>query len=114
MTRATTLLWIKGNSTIVTRATAPSQQQQGHLLIDNGNNTIIMRATIAIATMAKTLAHQWQQCHCNKGNNTSSAMSNKGNDTSLTTAKTPAHQRWQQLNCDNSNHCHCSMTMMPA
>jgi hypothetical protein len=31
--------------------------------------TMKMRATIAITMMAKTPAHQWQQCHHNKSNN---------------------------------------------
>jgi hypothetical protein len=42
---------IKGNNAIVTRATAPAQGQQGCLHIVNSDNTIVMRATIAIATM---------------------------------------------------------------
>jgi hypothetical protein len=53
--RATTPLRIKDNNAIVTRATTPSHQWQGHLCIDNGNNAIIIKAKIAIATMAKTL-----------------------------------------------------------
>jgi hypothetical protein len=48
---------IKGNNAIVTRAIAPAQQQQGRLHIDNGNNAIVMRVTIAIATTAKMPAH---------------------------------------------------------
>jgi hypothetical protein len=43
-----------------------------------------MKATIAIATMAKMPVHQWQQCHCNEGNNAIAVM-----------ARTPAHQ-WLQ------------------
>jgi hypothetical protein len=35
-----------------------AQQWQRRLCINDGNNTIMMRATIAIATMAKTPAHQ--------------------------------------------------------
>jgi hypothetical protein len=38
----------------------PAQQWQGCLHIHNGNDAIVMRATIAIATMAKMPAHQWQ------------------------------------------------------
>jgi hypothetical protein len=53
--RATTPLRIKGNNAIVMRETTPSQQQQGRLCIDNGNDAIVIRANIAIATMAKTL-----------------------------------------------------------
>ncbi len=67
--RATTLSRIKGNKAIVTRATMSSWQQQGCLHINNSNNTIITRATIAIATTAKRPAHQQQQHHCNKGKN---------------------------------------------
>ncbi len=33
----------------------PSIRWQGCLPIDNSNNTMVMRATIAIATMAKSL-----------------------------------------------------------
>jgi hypothetical protein len=39
-----------------------------------------MRTIISIATMEKTPAHQWQQRHCNEGNNTSLMASNKGDD----------------------------------
>jgi hypothetical protein len=53
--RATTPLRIKGNNAIVTRETTPSRHQQGRLCIDNGNDAIIIRAKIAIGTMAKTL-----------------------------------------------------------
>ncbi len=56
-TRATTPLQIKGNNAIVTRAMMPAQLWQGHLHINNGNNAIVMRATIAIATTAKTPVH---------------------------------------------------------
>jgi hypothetical protein len=52
-------LWIKGNDAIVTRATMPAQQQQGRLRIDNGNDTIVIRVTVAMATTAKTPAQQW-------------------------------------------------------
>jgi hypothetical protein len=57
MTRATTPSQIRGNNAIVMRAFMPAWQQQGCLHIDNGNKAIVMRATIAMATMAKTLAH---------------------------------------------------------
>jgi hypothetical protein len=40
-----------------------------------------MKATIAITIMAKMPAHQWQQCHHDKGNNVIPM-----------TATTPAHQ----------------------
>ncbi len=58
-TRATTPSQIKGNNTIVPRATTPAWQRQGCLCINNGNDPIVMRATIAITTIAKTPAHQW-------------------------------------------------------
>jgi hypothetical protein len=45
----------KGNNASLTTA-------ETHLPIDNGNDAIVMRATIAIATMAKMPAHQRQQC----------------------------------------------------
>ncbi len=45
----------KGNDAIVTRANAPSPQWQGRLCINNGDDAIVIRAKIAIATMAKTL-----------------------------------------------------------
>jgi hypothetical protein len=54
-TRATMLLWIKGDNAIVMRATMPSIRWQGCLPINNGNNTIVMRVTIAFATVATTL-----------------------------------------------------------
>jgi hypothetical protein len=53
--RATTPLQIKGNDAIVTRVMTPSQQRQGSLCINNGDNVIVIRAKITIATMAKTL-----------------------------------------------------------
>jgi hypothetical protein len=54
-TRAIMPLLIKGNNTIVMRATTPSQQWQGCLRINNSDDAIVMRVTIAIATIAKTL-----------------------------------------------------------
>jgi hypothetical protein len=94
-TRATTPLEIKGDSAIVTRATMLAWQWQGRLRIDNGHDAIIMRATIAIATMAKMPSHQWQWCHHNNSNNASSTTSNKVNNTSSTMAEMPAHWRQQ-------------------
>jgi hypothetical protein len=55
MMRVTMLLRVKGNNAIVMRAMTPSIQWQGCLPINNSNDTIVMRATIAIGTMAKTL-----------------------------------------------------------
>jgi hypothetical protein len=89
--RETMPLWIKGDNAIVTRAMLLAQQQQGCLRIDNGNNAMVMRATIAIATMAKMPAHQQQQCHHNKGNNASSTTSDKGNNAISTNAEMSAH-----------------------
>jgi hypothetical protein len=105
--RATTPPQIKGNDAIVTRATTPAQQWQGRLCINNGNNAIVMRATITITTMAKTPAHWRQQCHHNKGNNASLTTSNKGDDPSLTMVETLAHRQRQQRHCDKSTNCHC-------
>jgi hypothetical protein len=76
--------WIKGNNTIVTMATMPAWWWQGRLRINNGNNTIVMRVTIAMATMAKMPAHWRQQCHHNEGNNASLTICIKGDDASLT------------------------------
>jgi hypothetical protein len=72
-----------------------AQQRQRCLRIYDGNNTIMTRATIAIATMAKTPAHQWQQCHHDKGNNASFTTRNEDNNASLTMVEMPAHQRRQ-------------------
>jgi hypothetical protein len=106
-TRATTPSQIKGNNTIVPRATTPAWQRQGCLCINNGNDPIVMRATIAITTIAKTPAHQWWQRHHDKEHDTSSMASNKGNITSLIMAETPAHWQQQWCHCDESNNCHC-------
>ncbi len=106
-TRATSPSQIKGNNAIVTREITPAWGWQGCLNINNGNNTIIMMAKIAIAATPKTPAYWWQGCHHDKGNNASSTMSNKGNDASLTMAEMPAHQWWQWRHCDKSNNCHC-------
>ncbi len=91
VTRATKLSWIKGNNAIVTRATMPAQQWQGRLRINNSNDTIVMRATIAIAMTAKMPVQLWQRHHHDKGGNASSTTSNEGNGASLTTAETPAY-----------------------
>jgi hypothetical protein len=90
--------------------------------INNGNNVIVMGVTIAIVILAKMPAHQWQWCHCNKGNNASLTTSNEGNDASLIMAETPAHQQWQGRQRDESNNCCCnnskdvctSMATMPS
>jgi hypothetical protein len=67
-------------------ATTPlfrGQQRQlnDYASLTAGRGAIATRAIIAIATMAKTPVHQWQQCHCNKGNNAIVMM-----------ASIPAHQ----------------------
>jgi hypothetical protein len=60
------------------------QQRQRRLRIDDGNNAIVTR-TISIATMAKMLVNQRQQCHNNKGNNASLTASNKGDSACMHT-----------------------------
>jgi hypothetical protein len=84
----------------LTAAETPSQQGQQlplqwrqRCLHINGNNA--SRATITIATMVKTPAHQRQQCHHDKGKDASFTTSNESNDNNLTTAETPAHHRRQ-------------------
>jgi hypothetical protein len=52
---------IKGNEATVTRAMTPAQQQQGCLRINNCDNTIMMRATIAIVMTEKTPVHRRQR-----------------------------------------------------
>jgi hypothetical protein len=74
---------------------ASSTKQWRCLRIDDSNNAIVTRATNAIATTAKTPAHQQQQHHHNKGNNASLTTSNKGNNASLIRAEMPLHQRRQ-------------------
>jgi hypothetical protein len=59
------------------------------------NSTMPSRASITIATIMKTPAHQQQLCHHHEGNNASFTVSNESNDDKSTTAKTPAHQRQQ-------------------
>jgi hypothetical protein len=66
-------LHIDGINAIAMRATVPAQgqatrammlvqQQQRRLRINNGNSTIVTRAKIAIATIAKMPAHRQIQC----------------------------------------------------
>jgi hypothetical protein len=104
--RETTPLRIKGDGVIVTRATTPALWLQGCLSIGNSNNAIVMRATIAIATTTKTPAHWQQQCHHNKGNNTSSTTSNEGIDAILTMVETAEHWQRQRHHCDKSDNRH--------
>jgi hypothetical protein len=78
--RATTPLRIKGNGAIVPQQRRSSsmmaatpllqgQRCQNHdYNLDYGKDTITTRVTIAIAMIAKTPAHQRQQCHRYKGN----------------------------------------------
>ncbi len=89
VTRATMKAW-QG----ATRTTTLAQQWQRCLRINDNKDAIVTRETIAIATMAKTPAH-WCQQHHHNNYGTSLVMSNKGNNASLMTAKTPAHQ-WGQ------------------
>ncbi len=86
-------LRINGNNTILTGATMPSWWWQGRLHIDDENNAIETRATMP--------AWGWQQCHCNESNNAVADQGQqhhcyKGNNTSLTMARLPAHQQWQR------------------
>jgi hypothetical protein len=67
------------------RTTMLALQWRRRLRIDNGNNAIVTRATITIATTAKPPAHWRQQCHHDKGNNAS-----------LTTSLVSC---WNQCNC---------------
>ncbi len=60
-----------------------------------------MRATITIATTAKTPLHQRQQHHCNKGNNAITM-----------TARTPAHWWWWQCHCNKGNNASLRMGTM--
>ncbi len=53
------------------------------------------RVSITIATTVKMPAHQRQQCHHNKDDNTSFTTSNESNDNNLTTTEMSAHQQWQ-------------------
>jgi hypothetical protein len=76
------------------RAMSLAQQWQRCLRINNGDNAIVTKATIAITTMAKMPVHQQQQQHHhNKGNNAGLTTSNEGNNTSLTMTEVPAHQQ---------------------
>jgi hypothetical protein len=68
----------------------PSRQQQGRLRINNGNDTIIMRATIASASMAKTL--------CINGNNAISIKALTPAQQQATRA-TALAQQWQRHTC---------------
>ncbi len=91
---------------------ASSRTAETRLCIDNGNNAIMTRVTIAIRTMAKTPPHrqqwcqldnkQWgqqhgwsQQNHCNKGSGASlktatTPLQIKGNNAIVTRATMPA------------------------
>jgi hypothetical protein len=82
-------------------------QQRRHR--DKGNNrhrndgkdactstaTTPSRASITIATMVKTPAHQRQRCHHDEGDDASFTTSDESNDDNSTTAETPAYQGWQ-------------------
>jgi hypothetical protein len=89
-TRATTTLLIKGNNAINTRTMMPSWQWQERLRIDNSNNAIVMSATIAIATMAKTL--------CIDGNNAIATwMTTPAQQQAIRATTLP--QQWQRHAC---------------
>jgi hypothetical protein len=89
-------LRIDSNNAIMTRVTTPDQQQATRvtmlvrqwwrpLHINDGNDTIVTKAAIAIATMAKAPAHQQQQQHHNEGNDASLTTSNKGDNACVCT-----------------------------
>ncbi len=101
----------------VTRATMLAWQQRRCLCINDGNNAIVTRAIIAIATAAKMPAHcrrqrqldnewqgqwhwWWQQCHSDKGNNIIWRMA--------AMQETPAH--WQQQHHHNKGNNTSSIT----
>ncbi len=97
-------LRIDGNYAITTRAPTPAQwqatrgatlvwQRRRCLHINNGDDAIKTRATLAIATTAKMPAHWQQQHHHNEGNNTSLTMSNKGDNACVRT-HTNEHIIW--------------------
>jgi hypothetical protein len=54
-----------------------------------------LRASITIATLVKTPAHQRQQCHQDKGDDASFMVSNERNNDILMMAETPVHQQRQ-------------------
>jgi hypothetical protein len=99
---------IMGKDAIVTRALTPAWWQKGLLRINNGNDAIIMRATIAIAMTAMTPVHWRWWHHHDKSNDTSLMTSNEGDDASLTTAEIPAHRQQQWRHHDKSNNRHCN------
>jgi hypothetical protein len=106
-------LCINSNNAIATRATMPLQWQQGHLRIDDDNDTILTRA--------RTPTWGWQKCHSNKDNN---AIPDQGwqhhcyevNNARSTMERMPAHQQWQQChhhegNNHNRNNCKDTCTL---
>ncbi len=98
-------LRINGNNAIATRATMPSQLWQGSLHIDDDNGVI--------ATRAMTPAWGRLQCRHNKGNNSIADQGQqrhcyKGNNTSSTTARSPAYPQWQRNHCHESNIHNCN------
>ncbi len=114
-------LLIDGNNAIKTRTTMPAwwqatratmlaQQWRRPQRINDSNNTIVTRATIAIVTTAKTPAHWRHQCHHNKSNNASLMTRNEGDNASLTMAEMPVHQQWQWCHHDNGKDS-CTLTM---
>jgi hypothetical protein len=103
-----------GNASLTTTKgnNASSTIAETCLCINNSNNTIVMRVTIAIATMAKMPVHWWQQHqlankqlrwwhwwwqqhHCNKGK-----------DASLRKATRPSQQGHNTIT-DQGQQCHC-------
>ncbi len=84
-----------------TRATTLAWQWWRCLRINNSDDAIVTRVTIAIATLAKMTAHWRQQRHHNEGNNASLMTSNKGDDASLKAAENPLHQQQKWLHHNN-------------
>jgi hypothetical protein len=94
-------LRINGKNAIATKATMPLWWQWGCLRIDDDKDTIVMRA------MMPAWGQWW--CHHNKGNNAIMDQGQQrhcyeGNNTSLTTTRTPAHWQLQQHYCHEANN----------
>jgi hypothetical protein len=84
----------KGNNTsamtVMTTMQREGKEKRGQQ--DNDN--------YASATRGTMLVQCWQWC-----------QRNKGDDTIVTTAKAPAHLRWQSCHCDEGNNTSLTMAM---
>ena len=73
------------------------------LRTDNGNNAIMTRATVPLRNTAKMLVHhhQWQRCLRINGDDTSSTMSNEGNEETAgrTTMRITSGSTWAWNMC---------------